>query len=65
MKYRGFFRKRASWIDWGVVKEVKTENAPVVKCSNCGLAFCDIINVHSEIYRYCPYCGAEMWRNNE
>lgn len=33
---------------------------PSVICSDCGITFCDIINNHNYMYRYCPNCGAKM-----
>ena len=32
-------------------------NIPVVQCSECRITFCDIINNHHYMYRYCPFCG--------
>lgn len=33
---------------------------PTVKCTECGLVFCDIINNHKAVYLFCPHCGAKM-----
>lgn len=33
---------------------------PSVICSDCGITFCDIVNNHNYMYRYCPNCGAKM-----
>lgn len=48
------------WKERPAIRKIKNTNIPVVECSECGLTFCDIINNHTEIYRYCPYCGAKM-----
>lgn len=52
--------KHGKWKVKPCIKSVKHVNIPVVECSVCGLYFCDIINNHNFIYRYCPSCGAEM-----
>lgn len=31
-----------------------------VQCPKCLLYFGDLINNHREVYRFCPYCGAQM-----
>ena len=38
---------------------------PSVKCSECEIVFCDIINNHNYMYRYCPHCGAKMDKGEE
>lgn len=48
------------WEDKPPVGRIKSTNIPVVQCSECGITFCDIINNHHYMYRYCPYCGAVM-----
>lgn len=58
------FRDYGKW-KRSISRQIIASHAPVVQCSNCGLYFCDIINVHDEIYRYCPYCGAKMWRTTD
>lgn len=35
---------------------------PAVRCSNCEMYFCDIVNNHSVMYKYCPYCGKRIER---
>lgn len=52
--------RHGEWKDRGVVKRANTENAPIVACSECQITFCDLINNHHFMYRYCPYCGAKM-----
>ena len=48
------------WIDKPLIKSFKHTNIPVVECSVCGIDFCDIINNHYFMYKYCPNCGAKM-----
>ena len=48
------------WIDKPLIKSFKHTNIPVVECSECGIDFCDIINNHYFMYRFCPNCGARM-----
>lgn len=52
------------WID-SVFCNVKQGKYPVVTCSECEIAFCDLISNHHYIYRYCPYCGAKMDGGND
>ena len=52
--------KHGEWIDKPCIKKFNNTNVPVVECAKCGISFCDIINNHRYIYRYCPYCGAKM-----
>ena len=47
------------WID-SVFCNVKQGKYPVVTCSECEMVFCDLISNHHYMYRYCPYCGADM-----
>lgn len=60
--YRKGYKKQSKgkWRDRGVIKRMNLANAPIVECSECNIAFCDIINNHYFIYWYCPYCGAKM-----
>lgn len=49
------------WQDYHFVKtDCPRDGFPTVKCSNCEIAFCDLINNHHFMYRYCPNCGARM-----
>lgn len=48
------------WIDKREIPSYSNKNIPVVECSKCRCLFCDIINVHSFMYHYCPNCGAKM-----
>lgn len=48
------------WVDKPLIKSFKNTNIPVVECSACGIDFCDIINNHYFMYKYCPNCGAKM-----
>ena len=48
------------WIDKRGIPSYSAKNIPVVECSKCRCIFCDIINVHSFMYHYCPNCGAKM-----
>ena len=48
------------WVDKPLIKSFKHTNIPVVECSACGIDFCDIINNHYFMYKYCPNCGAKM-----
>lgn len=49
------------WID----AEVCGIDMPTVRCSVCSIRFCDLINNHRYMYRYCPHCGAKMDEVNE
>lgn len=53
-------RQTAEWKDKNPIRQLQLTNIPVVECSNCGIAFCDIINNHHYMYHFCPYCGAKM-----
>lgn len=53
-------RVHGMWYDKPPIIWHGTSNIPVVQCSECGITFCDIINNHHYMYRYCPYCGAVM-----
>lgn len=53
------------WIDRPLIKLGKLSNVPVVECSRCGITFCDVINNHHTMYRFCPYCGAKMEEPDE
>ena len=57
-----FVRERhGEWEDYHFVKVDCPRNGfPTVKCSACGITFCDIINVHRYMYKFCPHCGANM-----
>ena len=49
------------WQDYHFVKtDCPRDGFPTVKCSNCEIAFCDLINNHQFMYHYCPNCGARM-----
>lgn len=48
------------WIDKREIPSYSNKNIPVVECSKCRCLFCDIINVHSFMYHYCPNCGVKM-----
>ena len=37
---------------------------PSVRCSECNIRFCDIINNHQCMWNYCPNCGAYMRGKN-
>ena len=52
--------RHGRWIDKSLIKSFKHTNIPVVECSACGIDFCDIINNHYFMYKYCPNCGAKM-----
>ena len=52
--------RHGRWIDKQLIKSFKHTNIPVVECSACGIDFCDIINNHYFMYKYCPHCGAKM-----
>ena len=52
--------RHGQWIDKPLIKSFKHTNIPVVECSACGIDFCDIINNHYFMYKYCPNCGAKM-----
>lgn len=52
--------KHGRWIDKPCIKKFNNTNIPVVECTKCGISFCDIINNHRYMYRYCPNCGAKM-----
>jgi hypothetical protein len=53
------------WIEEREIPSYSNKNIPVVECSKCRCFFCDIINVHSFMYHYCPNCGAKMDGGNE
>ena len=40
--------------------EIIGVDQPTVRCSICGIRFCDLINNHRFMYKYCPHCGAKM-----
>lgn len=50
----------AQWKDGPEIKVFKEEKTPTVQCPECLLYFGDLINNHREVYRFCPYCGAQM-----
>lgn len=50
----------AQWKDGLEIKVFKEEKIPTVQCPKCLLYFGDLLNNHREIYRFCPYCGAQM-----
>lgn len=52
--------RHGRWIDKPLIKSFKHTNIPVVECSSCGIDFCDIINNHYFMYKYCPNCGCRM-----
>ena len=52
--------RHGRWVDKPLIKSFKHTNIPVVECSACGIDFCDIINNHYFMYKYCPKCGAKM-----
>ena len=53
-------RPRGTWKDFPSIRKVNKTNVPVVQCSVCKIFFCDLINNHRFMYKYCPYCGAKM-----
>lgn len=57
--------KHGRWIDKREIPSYSNKNIPVVECSKCRCLFCDIINVHSFMYHYCPNCGAKMDGGND
>ena len=52
--------KHGKWREGAFLKVGGLMKYPSVICSNCGITFCDIINNHDYMYRYCPNCGARM-----
>ena len=52
--------RHGRWIDKPLIKSFKHTNIPVVECSACGIDFCDIVNNHYFMYKYCPNCGCRM-----
>lgn len=50
----------AHWKHGTEITSFKHTNIPVVECSECGFYFCDIINNHNFMYKFCPFCGATM-----
>ena len=52
--------RHGRWVDKTLIKSFKHTNIPVVECSACGIDFCDIINNHYFMYKYCSNCGAKM-----
>jgi hypothetical protein len=53
--------KHAHWREGRFLKVGDSvKGYPSVICSDCGITFCDIINNHNYMYRYCPNCGAKM-----
>lgn len=54
--------RHGRWVDKPLIKSFKNTNIPVVECSACGIDFCDIINNHYFMYKFCPNCGAKMDR---
>ena len=52
--------RHGRWVNKPLIKSFKHTNIPVVECSACGIDFCDIINNHYFMYKYCPFCGAKM-----
>lgn len=52
--------RHGRWVDKPLIKSFKHTNIPVVECSACGIDFCDIINNHYFMYKYCPNCGCRM-----
>lgn len=56
--------RHGRWVDKPLIKSFKHTNIPVVECSACGIDFCDIINNHYFMYKYCPNCGAKMDGDN-
>lgn len=52
--------RHGRWVNKPLIKSFKHTNIPVVECSACGIDFCDIINNHYFMYKYCPNCGAKM-----
>ena len=53
-------RPHGEWIDRWLCNYPQVKRIPSVECSNCGMPFCDLINNHREMFRFCPYCGAKM-----
>lgn len=56
----GSLRTHGKWYDKTPIIWHGISNIPVVQCSECEITFCDIINNHHYMYRYCPHCGARM-----
>ena len=52
--------RHGRWVDKPLIKSFKHTNIPVVECSACGIDFCDVINNHDCVYKYCANCGAKM-----
>jgi hypothetical protein len=52
--------KHGKWVDTTKIRWVNKTNVPVVMCTECGIQFCDLINNHHYMYKYCPQCGAKM-----
>ena len=53
--------RHGEWNDNGMIKTGGlTECHPVVRCSECEIVFCDLINNHRVMFHYCPNCGAKM-----
>ena len=57
--------RHGQWVDKPLIKSFKHTNIPVVECSACGIDFCDIINNHYFMYKFCPNCGADMRGSND
>ena len=59
--YNAGYRKQSDgeWRDRGNAK-IENVKFPIVECSECHITFCDLLNNHYSMYRYCPYCGAKM-----
>ncbi len=51
--------KHGKWDEISSVKHIGKCTVPISKCSCCGFLFCDIFN-RSDLYNYCPNCGARM-----
>ncbi len=51
--------KHGEWDEISSVKHIGKCIVPISKCSCCGFLFCDIFN-RSDLYNYCPNCGAKM-----
>ena len=58
--------RHEKWVDSPLIRiGGLTKAYPSVKCSNCKIIFCDILNNHRDMYHFCPNCGADMRGEND